>query len=127
MANPPTFEEWLTPEMENISRDRTQVGQRYYDRAGNAISSAESLWLSKVNPGYSIVRHTHFPDSGMVSTVHLHFNYAWAGGPILLFETMVFGVDGWDDWQTRYTTEVEAVTGHDVTVAQINAGESPKY
>lgn len=123
MVDPPTFEEWLTPAMESISRDMLQVGDRYFDRAGIAISFAESLWQGVVDPHYRVVKHTHYDSGGMVSTTHLHFNHAMPGEPILIFETMVFQVDGWDGYQERYTTEAEAIAGHEATVARVNTGK----
>ncbi len=122
-----TFEDWLTPAMESISRDMGQVGHRYYDRAGLTISFAESMWLSHVDPHYALVRHTHYLTGGLVSTAHLHFNHAMPGQPVLIFETMVFRIDGWEDYQERYTTETEALFGHEMVMAAIKAGLTPEY
>ena len=124
--NAMSFEDWLTPELETLSWD---MGQHmpYYDRAGLVISFAESMWLSHVDPHYALVRHTHYPTGGMVSTAHLFFNHCWEPGHSpLIFETMVFQVDGWEDYQARYTTEAEALVGHEATVARIKAGENPE-
>ena len=121
MVDPPTFEEWVTPEMLELS-EYYKKWQAYYDRAGNSISFAESMWQGVVDPGYYIVSHTHYSDGGKVSTVHLHFDHARGDGPPLIFETMVFNIDGWDDWQQRYTSEAEALFQHGATVARVDAG-----
>lgn len=139
MVGPPTFEEWLTPEMERWSQDWTQIGSHYFDRDGNVISFAESMWLGTVDPHYRLVKHTHYDgdglvstwnthysDSGLMSTAHLYFNHGMAGEPILIFETMVFQVDGWEDYQERYTTEAEALVGHEAVVVRIAAGLNPE-
>ena len=127
MVDPPTFEEWLTPEKESTSQEMTQIGAHYFDRGGNAISFAESMWIGITDPGNSIIRHTHYPEDGLVSTAHLHFNHAGLGQPVLIFETMVFRVDGWEDYQERYTTETEAIVGHEATVVRVDAGLEPEY
>jgi hypothetical protein len=47
--------------------------------------------------------------------VWLGFDHGFGGAP-LIFETMIFGYDG-DDQQWRYSTEREALKGHDRAVA----------
>lgn len=57
-----------------------------------------------------------------VSTVWLGTNHNFLGGPPLLFETMVFGIDGDDLYQDRYTTWQEAEAGHQKAVEWVNNG-----
>lgn len=96
---------------------------RYYDRDGQPITFGQWVWIMEQAPGYRIVRHTHLPGGGKVSTVLLGIDHNFDGdGEPLIFETMVFDLDGWDDWQERYATEQEAVQRHDAIVAEI-AGE----
>jgi hypothetical protein len=62
-----------------------------------------------------IVRRDKLPNGYLVSTVWLGLNHRFRAGPPLIFETMVFLDDGLgmaDDYQERYTTEAEAVLGH---------------
>lgn len=51
-----------------------------------------------------------------VSTVFLRFDHNWGGGPPILWETMVFGWPGDDNWhdhdQDRYFTPERATIGH---------------
>ena len=68
----------------------------------------------------TIVKHTHYPNGGLVSTAFLMFGYEYP------YETMVFEVDGWKDYQERYATKAEALVGHDATVIRINADEAPE-
>jgi hypothetical protein len=59
-----------------------------------------------------------------VSTVFLPIDHNWAGGPPILFETMVFGgPEAWDGWQDRYTTLSDAKAGHDRIVEALRKGE----
>lgn len=65
-------------------------------------------------------------DGYRVSTVWLGMNHEWRDGhPPLIFETMVFGGEPWDGYMLRYTTEAQAVAGHDQLVARIREGEQP--
>lgn len=61
-----------------------------------------------------------------VSTVFLHFDHGYEGAP-LLFETMIFGIDGvgpLGDYQERYATWDEAVSGHATAVEIAKRHES---
>lgn len=52
-------------------------------------------------------------NAATVSTVFLVFDHNFSGkGPPLLYETMVFGVDG-GNFCRRYCTRTEAVAGHE--------------
>ena len=54
-----------------------------------------------------------------VSTVFLGTNHSFGYGPLLLFETMVFG-GSLDQEQDRYTTWEEAEAGHKAMVKRVN-------
>lgn len=57
----------------------------------------------------------------VVSTVFLVIDHAWAGRP-RLFETMVFWPGApLDEWQRRYATWDDALAGHRVAVAAVEA------
>lgn len=51
----------------------------------------------------------------VVSTVWLGMDVglsAITGGEPIIFETMIYSDDGWEDYQARYHTEEEALEGH---------------
>lgn len=62
-----------------------------------------------------------------ISTVFLGLNHGYGDGPPLLYETMVFRLDGdgersmSEDTMRRYTTRDEAVAGHAEVVAELLA------
>jgi hypothetical protein len=60
-----------------------------------------------------------------VSTVFLTIDHNWAGGPPILFETMIFGGPH-DESQWRYHTRAEAEAGHARVVAALRRGEDPE-
>lgn len=68
--------------------------------------------------GYDEIGDTH------VSTVWLGLNHNWAGGPPLIFESMIFGGDH-DGWQDRYTTKEQAVAGHRRICEALRSGREP--
>lgn len=60
----------------------------------------------------------------MVSTVFLGLDHAFLGGPPVLFETMVFGPESFnDEIQVRYTTWDEALAGHQRIAASVREWE----
>jgi len=64
---------------------------------------------------------------GWVSTVWLGLNHQYGNGAPLIFETMVFPVDSMieKDCQ-RYSTEEEAIKGHQQMVEKWSASEVPE-
>lgn len=58
-----------------------------------------------------------------VSTVFIGINHQWGNGPVLLFETLVFGGD-FDGEMERYSTWDEAAAGHKKMVARVMAGDT---
>lgn len=101
----------------------------YYDRQGKPIELTD--WAKRMNDSkYKIVKQTHNVGRGwMVSTVWLGLNHRFGEGPPLIFETMVFAEHDWlrndpigvepglpDHDQERYTTEEEALAGHEAMV-----------
>lgn len=59
---------------------------------------------------------TRVSDDVLVSTVKLIADHSFGGPCPLWFETMIFGGPH-DEFQERYSTEAEAITGHDKAVA----------
>ena len=85
------------------------MSSRYYDRQGNPITAQQ--WIPLLDGGdYQRVALTERDDI-RVSTVYLGLNHAWDDGPPLIFETMIFGGPH-DEQQWRYSTEAEAIEGH---------------
>ncbi len=110
----PSYSEW--PQRSEL--EGRDFG-RYYDRDGTPIDFAKWVWMREAHPGYKIIRHTHGKDS-LISTVHLGMNHNYDDlGPPIIFETMVFGIDGWEDYQERYAREADAVEGHHRILAEI--------
>ncbi|WP_136244745.1 hypothetical protein [Mycobacterium intracellulare] len=105
----------------------------YYDRSGQQISEAE--WGPKFcSPEYKVVGWWSNSGSNpkvngdaelIVSTVWLGMNHAFDGG-LAIFETMIFGGD-WNEYQMRYATEAEALSGHRRTVDDVIAGRRPWF
>ena len=61
-----------------------------------------------------------------VSTVWLGLDHQYGEGPPLIFETMVFPDDSFvDSFCERYSTETEALDGHERIVANLRAGLTP--
>ena len=97
-----------------------------YDRQGKPISDTlewARLFEDKV---YQHVAETTLPNGKWVSTVWLGLNHRYADGPPLIFETMVFAVEGqWDERDCkRYSTEQEALTGHEAMVKKWSQKEA---
>lgn len=93
----------------------------YFDRQGNAIDLM--TWGRLHNDDdYKRVALNEFPDGTSVSTVWLGLNHGFTpDSPLLIFETVVFGGDlvPFDQEMERYTTEAQAIAGHDQRVARI--------
>jgi hypothetical protein len=110
----------------------------YFDREGNRITLDE--WARLRGPDTDLYRRVALTEVGpyMVSTVWLGLDHEWRPGhPPLIFETMTFLRTEWEDWlrtglhdidARRYTTEEQALDGHDELVLLITAtlGEDPR-
>ena len=91
---------------------------RYYDRQGNPLTLME--WASSTDD--KRVAYTKVDDT-TISTVWLGFDHQFGDGPPLIFETMVF--EGpLNAEQIRYSTEAEAVAGHDQMVALVREAQA---
>ena len=89
----------------------------YYDRDGEQID--QTVWLKLLGEDNRVAVDT-FGDA-LISTVWLGLNHRLNGyGPPLIYETMIF-VDGQEVFQTRYSSEGDARTGHDLLVGFFNA------
>jgi len=87
----------------------------YYTRDGRPAED----YKQAVESGDKTVARTTVGAS-LVSTVFLALNHGYDGGPVLIFETLVFG-GGLSDMMIRYSSEAEALAGHDEIVAKVRA------
>ncbi len=88
-----------------------------FDRQGRPLSHMEWSKLLE-NPEYKIVARLEEDRDGehlLISTVWLGLNHNWGPGKPLIFETMIFG-GPYNEWQMRWTSEKEAVKGHEAVV-----------
>ena len=92
----------------------------YYDRKGNPM---EMMAWAKAFEKDNAVAKTKVGEVS-ISTVWLGLDHgSWDDGPPLIFETMIFGDEYYRDYQERYSTEEEALAGHEKAVALVR-GES---
>lgn len=108
-----------------------------YDRQGNPITYEEFGELL-ADPDYKRVEATEIGPY-WVSTVWLGLDHQWmAGGPPLIFETMVFSISQCDDPDElgltdidgyRWSTEHEARVGHGevCTLVRATLVEDPEF
>lgn len=105
----------------------------YYRRDGTPIGDTDAYiaYRDNVDQDDKRVAEDTVGDY-WVSTVFLGLNHQWdPGEPPLIFETMVFPNEqnsdqlGEEWYMERYSTEAEAVVGHDQIVAKIRDGELP--
>ena len=96
-----------------------------------AVSVEEAIEYWEANPGYLTNNQLAFTDCDdyVVSTVFLGCDMALFGPP-LLFETMIFSNDGdmykkLHLWSRRYTTQEEAMAGHEKVAQAVRIGENP--
>jgi len=122
----PDFDTWYTEnkdEQHEFWDMMVSLGEQYYDHGGNPISYAKWDWARIRDPGYRTLKHWHRGD-GFVSTVLLGKDHALFNGPLMIFETMVFDVDGWRNAYERYGSATAAMRGHDMIVAAIESGQT---
>lgn len=92
----------------------------YYNRQGQPITLDE--WISE-NENSNRVALT-WVGAARISTVWVGLDHRLGDGPPLIFETMVFGGHHrLGDQGERYSTEAEALAGHDKWVAEVRASE----
>lgn len=94
----------------------------FYDRRGNLITIEEYTKLF-ANREYCEVAITELNNT-RISTIWLGINHNYGEGPPLIFETMIFGGE-FDQYQTRYTSLLQAVRGHELIVNAVKKGEKP--
>ena len=99
----------------------------YYDRQGHPMTSREWAATFETRHEQKRVAETTLPNGRWVSTVWLGLNHAFGAGPPLIFETMVFPNKGdMGDFDCeRYSTEAEALVGHEWMCAKWLVEEPP--
>lgn len=86
---------------------------KYYDKQGNSLSLAEFATMFEQD---RIVKQEQV-GVYWISTVLLGIDHSFSGGgPPLIFETMVFRGSASDLDMDRYSTEEQALQGHDAMV-----------
>lgn len=84
----------------------------YYDKAGNPLSFDGYLQVC-TDPDYKRVAFTKLPNDIEISTVWLGLDHQYGDGPPIIFETMAFGLGREEEDIDRYSTEAEAIAGHE--------------
>jgi hypothetical protein len=103
-------------------RDGSKVeGPRYPEPGWKETMLAVESRLT--DPNYRWVARTEL-SGGIVSTVWLGLDHGFGAGPPLIFETMYFrglGAKADPEDMQRYSTEAEALAGHEQMVAKWSA------
>ena len=82
------------------------------DEKGEPVVCNDLLeWAKWFEDNKKTVAHTNVGES-RVSTVFLGLDHSFGEGPPLIYETMIFGGEH-DQYQERYSTKNEAITGHE--------------
>lgn len=92
----------------------------YYKRDGTPCDTEEWMRLLS-DPEYKILKQEILPNGKKVSTVWLGLDHQFGSGEPLIFETMVFPSSGnyHDEQCKRYSTEAEALAGHERIVKEL--------
>lgn len=96
------------------------LNPKYMLHEDGTIESTDDLmkwahWMEN-NQGLKRIKTTQLPGH-LVSTVFLGIDHNYGSGPPILFETMNFTKDGWDqpigkEYQLRAATKAESVKNH---------------
>ena len=104
------------------------MGMGYYDRQGKPLT--DTMEWGRLHSDYEYKRVAETTIGRLwVSTVWLGLDHSFGDGPPLIFETMVFVAgEGGDDLDCRrYSTEAEALAGHEDVLAEIREGRFTGY
>jgi hypothetical protein len=96
----------------------------YYDRQGRPIDVTKWTRLFE-DADTKIVAKTQVGDAE-VSTVWMGLDHGFGDGPPLIFETLVFG-GPLDDEMERYSTEEQALAGHEDMVQRVRYARSATF
>lgn len=92
----------------------------FYDKEGRPLPGPLEWAKLAEDLLYKRVDFTEVPPDTHVSTVWLGIDHSFGHGPLLIFETMVFG-GPLDQEMDRYSTEEEARVGHEAMVYRVLA------
>jgi hypothetical protein len=110
-----------------VGKNFPMIGDRpmYYRLDGHEVvpASRDEFTAQFEDPTLRIVASDYLGEVH-VSTVFLGLDHAFMGGPPLVFETMVFGLDD-GEYHWRYHTWDEAVAGHARVLAAVRDGRDP--
>lgn len=94
-----------------IHKYEVPVLSKYYDKNGKKMCCTLG-WSEKFEDRkYATIGRCESGDV-TVSTVWLGMDHGWGKGKPIIFETMIFGGEH-DQYQERYSTQKEAVAGHE--------------
>lgn len=101
------------------------MGRYILDESGNPVICPDLMtwarWMEE-NGTARIVGRTLFPEKkAMVSTVFLGIDYAFGGGPPILFESMLFIGNLAGEDMRRYSSRTSAESGHKAMVEEFIA------
>lgn len=100
----------------------------FYNKKGERLESLEWAKIFE-DRDYKKINYTELPNGFRVSTVWIGVDHNYGDGDPLIFETMVFPPDegtmkSWRDLDCeRYSTEEEALAGHEAMCAKWLAKE----
>lgn len=100
------------------------------DEHRNPVQADAGAWEAMRRRGETFLRRDDgVVDDLEVSTVFLGLDHRYyrCDGPPILWETLVFGPEDhpWTHHMERYSSEADAIAGHERIVAAIKAGEHP--
>lgn len=93
-----------------------------YDRSGEPVDTARWCLLFS-DTRYQVLRQDQI-GFYFLSTVWTGIDRGFGEGPPLIFETMVFGPGNWGEEQRLYSSEQEALAGHEEIAAAIKLVEA---
>jgi hypothetical protein len=98
-----------------------------FDRAGRAITKEE--WADLHTEEYKRVGLQQYEGGVSVSTVWLGLDHSFGRGRPQIFETMIFGPEGYPYQEAcmRYASEAAAIMGHRRTCNDVERGNRPWF
>ena len=92
---------------------------KWYRRDGSIADDMAVFAKRFSDPAYKIVKQETLPDGRFLSTVWLGLDHSFnQNEKPIIFETMLFGQNGNEEDAARYSTEAEAILGHEAMKAR---------
>lgn len=97
------------------------------DNDRNPVKTSIDKYIEweKGNPDARKLRRDEVGES-RISTVFLGLDHSWGDEPPVLWETLVMGGDN-SDYMERYTSEADAIAGHNSILKNIMDGKIYNY